>query len=147
MARLALPLSLIAAAALAACVGVPETVTDNPPASRTVSGPVTGQPILYTANTPVQGGTPLVPAGTAFKPGNGTIESISIVHIVPLGSPAAAPSASQGASTIGTAGDRLAYRLTIKMDDGSFQAVDQDNRNFAVGDRVALGADGRVIKQ
>jgi outer membrane lipoprotein SlyB len=41
----------------------------------------------------------------------------------------------------------MAYRLTIKMDDGSYQAVDQDNRSFQVGDRVQLTGDGRVMRR
>ena len=42
--------------------------------------------------------------------------------------------------------ERVAYRLGIKMDDGTLQAIDQDNRDFQVGDRVQLTADGRVIR-
>jgi hypothetical protein len=133
MARIALPLSILAAAALAACATPePEQVYR---ASPTI-GSATGQPVLI-ASGPVQPGTVITPATSVFKPGNGVVESIAAVHIVP------APSASTGAS----APERLAYRLTIKMDDGTLQAVDQDNRGFQVGDRVQVAADGRVNKQ
>ena len=55
------------------------------------------------------------------------------------------PTPSSGAGAPG--GERIAYRLTLRMDDGSFQAVDQDNRAFLVQDRVALTGDGRVTRQ
>ena len=133
------PLAILAAATLGACA-VNEQLTDNPPA-RTSGGPVTtvsGQPVLYSSGAPLQGSPVLVPATAAFKPGNGVIESIALVHIVPAGS---VPSASAGAP-----GQPVAYRLTIRMDDGSFQAVDVNNRNFMVGDRISLTGDGRVTR-
>ncbi len=137
MARLAIPLTILAAAVLGACATRDPNYPDRP--TPAAGAPVTsssGQPILYSSG-PVTPGTPIVPATTVFKPGVGTIESISTVHIT------SAASASAGSS----AADRLAYRLTVKMDDGSLQAIDQDNRNFAVGDRVEITGNGQVIRR
>ena len=152
MTRLAFPLTLAAAATLAACAPASNTIAPSgvvTSGSGTVvttgSGAVVGQPVIYAGTTPVAG-QPLVPASASFKAGNGVIESIALVHIVPHGAAPVVPpipSASSGA----TAGERLAYRLTVRMDDGSFQAVDQDNRNFFVGDRIAIVGEGRVTKQ
>jgi hypothetical protein len=36
------------------------------------------------------------------------------------------------------------YRLTIRMDDGTMQYVDTDNRDITVGSRVSLGADRTI---
>jgi hypothetical protein len=101
-----------------------------------------GNPVVYPAAVPTAGAT-LTPSSRAssFRPGNGTVESVALVHILPAPGD---PSASAGAGMP----ERLAYRLTIKMDDdASFQAVDQDNRNFMAGDRVQLTGDGRVMRQ
>ena len=96
----------------------------------------TGQPILYTAG-PVQPGTPIAPVASVFKPGVGTIDSIQVVRIT------SAAQASAGSSQP----DRLAYRLTVRMDDGALQAIDQDNRSFAVGDRVEIRPNGQVVRR
>jgi outer membrane lipoprotein SlyB len=53
-------------------------------------------------------------------------------------------SASTGATLPGS---QSAYRVTVRMDDGTYQAVDQDNRGFMVGDRVSFAADGNLTKQ
>jgi hypothetical protein len=98
--------------------------------------------VVYPAAVPTAGAA-LTPSGSAstFRPGNGVVESVALVHILPAPGD---PSASAGAG----APERLAYRLSIKMDDdASFQAVDQDNRNFMAGDRVRLTGDGRVMRQ
>ena len=149
MARLALPLTLASLTILAAC-GTPEydrgTVSSSAPvvsSGPVVSSPavvtapavVTGQPVLITSG-PVQPGAVIVPT-TPFKAGIGTVDSVQAVHIT------SAASASRGASMP----DRLAYRLTLRMDDGTYQAVDQDNRNFAVGDRVEITGDGQVVRR
>ncbi len=142
MARIALPLSLSALAlALGACATPEDYATTHPapvastsPAATTVVA--SGQPVLISSG-PVQPGTPIVPATNTFRAGHGTIESIAMVHILP------ATSASTGAS----AAQRLAYRVTVRMDDGSMQAVDQDNRGFMVGDQVEITGDGHVIRR
>jgi hypothetical protein len=67
----------------------------------------------------------------------GTVDSIQAVRIT------SAAQASAGSSQP----DRVAYRLTVKMDDGALQAIDQDNRNFAVGDRVEIRPNGQVVRR
>ncbi len=144
MARIAIPLSIsLAALALGACATPADYAATHQPARVATVSPApntvvatTGQPVLI-ASGPVRAGTPIVPAANAFHAGNGTIESIALVHITPYGS------ASTGASLP----QSVAYRLTLRMDDGSLQAVDQDNRGFMVGDRVQITGDGHVIRQ
>lgn len=143
MARFAIPAAL-AAAALAACAA-PERAANDPNSSRNVVGTATGQPLLYAQGGPVAGGQRLVPASSAFKPGAGTVESIALVHYLPVSGGTFVPQASPSAGASGERG--IAYRLTIRMDDGSYQAVDQSSREFLVGDRVAIAGDGRVMRQ
>jgi hypothetical protein len=137
MARTAIPLSILAVAVLGACASRDPNYPDRPTPVATAPAVVaTGQPVLI-ASGPVQPGTVVVPASSVFKPGSGVIESIAAVHITP------APSASAGAG----APERLAYRLTVRMDDGSMQAIDQTAREFNVGDRVSITSDGRVTRR
>ena len=155
MARVAIPLSIAALAALAACTSYDPNYPNTPVSS--TSGAVTapssgttvtssasqiGNPVVYPPAVPTAGAA-LVPSGNAstIRPGNGVVESVALVHILPA---PGNPSASAGTGMP----ERLAYRLSIKMDDdASFQAVDQDNRNFMAGDRVRLTGDGRVTRQ
>lgn len=146
MARIALPLSLFALAALAACA-TPDYGTTATPVVTSSSGTavttassgavVTGQPVLI-ASGPVQPGTVIVPTSNIFRAGMGTIEAVQAVHITPYGA-----SASAGASQP----QRTAYRLSMKMDDGSMQAIDQSNGDFRIGDRVEIRGDGTVIRR
>ena len=39
-----------------------------------------------------------------------------------------------------------AYRVSVRMDDGSLQAIDQESSDFQVGDRVRVVGSGRVIR-
>ena len=78
-------------------------------------------------------GTPVVSASasagaTASRAGFGIIESISLVN----------PPKADGATG--------PYRITLRMEDGSAQTVEVDNRAFLVGDRVRVQADGRLIR-
>lgn len=133
--------ALAVAGALAGCTSYRYEGTAAAPAAapaRTVA--LTGNPVVYTPTTS-PGSTILTPATTTFRAGNGTVESIALVHIVPAGQPNT--SASAGATVPG----QTAYRVTVRMDDGGFQAVDQDNRDFRVGDRVSFAADGTVARQ
>ena len=124
-------LLLASSAALAAC-------TSYDPAYDSRSAPVVTAPGATTtapaATAAVPAGTIVVPAAATYRPGWGTIETITLVRSV--------PSASTGANLP----ERVAYRLGLRMDDGSVQAIDTDNRNFMVGDRVQLTNDGRVIR-
>jgi hypothetical protein len=72
---------------------------------------------------------------SAAAPGTGYIRSIAI-----LPRARAAQSASAGASA-----DPHAYRLYVDMDSGHTQTVDVDNARFMPGQRVQVGADGRVV--
>ena len=131
--------ALLLAGGLAACT----TYTYDPnakAASPAHTAAVAGNPIVYTP-TGTPSSTVLTPATTQFRAGAGTVESVSLVHIVPAGT--LASSASAGASLPG----RTAYRVTVRMDDGGFQAVDQDNRNFIVGDRVSFTGNGELMRQ
>jgi len=144
MARLAVPLSLVSLAVLAACATRDPNYPDRPtpvataPVVVSTGQPVvtSGTPILYSSG-PVAPGTPIVAGASVFKPGMGTVDSIQTVRIT------SAAQASAGSSQP----DRLAYRLTVRMDDGSLQAIDQDNRNFAVGDRVEIASNGQIVRR
>jgi outer membrane lipoprotein SlyB len=48
-------------------------------------------------------------------------------------------SASAGSSSIPV------YRLVVRMDDGTVQTIDQDNRAFRAGDRIRITTDGHVV--
>ena len=148
MARIAIPLSLVTLAFLGACAAPDYPATGAPVVSSSgtpvTSGTpvatgavVTGQPVLVSSG-PVQAGTVVVPATSAFRAGTGTIEAIQAVHVTPY-----TASASAGASVP----TRTAYRLTMKMDDGTMQAVDQTNPDFRIGDRVEMQSDGTVVRR
>lgn len=131
-----LSLILLAALALGACA------TYSP--ARNASTVATAEPGVVVGNA-----TLTVPAGaqitgpsalqTTYQPGFGVIESIALVRYNPP------------AGTASTGGSRppqlIAYRLTARMDDGSLQAVDQENRNFKVGDRIEFASDGRIVRR
>jgi hypothetical protein len=135
MNKLAVLAAGVAAAGLAACTTNRYYDTQPAPAAA-----VTGKPIVYTpTGTPTT--TVLTADTTSFRAGPGVVESVSLVHIVPAGT--AASSASTGATI---AGGQTAYRVTVRMDDGGYQAVDQDNRAFMVGDRVSFESDGRLSR-
>jgi outer membrane lipoprotein SlyB len=54
--------------------------------------------------------------------------------------------AAAGGGTAGRVVDGVAYRLTVRMDDGTVQTVLQDSAEFRPGDRVRLTGDGKVIR-
>ena len=83
---------------------------------------------------------PVYPVAS-YRPGFGIVEAIALERFAS----ARTPSAGAG-GTVGHAIDRTGYRLSVRMDDGSVQTIAQDNRDFRVGDRVQLTADGRVIR-
>ncbi|HEX7250936.1 MAG TPA: hypothetical protein VF262_11185 [Burkholderiales bacterium] len=140
MNRLALLAAGVAAAGLAACTS--NRYYGEAAAPRAAAAPVVnGKPIVYApAQSPTS--TVLTSQTTTFRAGPGTVESVSLVHIVPPGT--LTSSASTGATLPGS---QSAYRVTVRMDDGTYQAVDQDNRGFMVGDRVSFAADGNLTKQ
>jgi hypothetical protein len=120
MIRFALPVCMLAAIGMAGCT----TYYDPPPSTPVTSA--SGAPVVTTA-----------PSASAYRPGVGIVESISLVTL-----PA---SASAG----GTAAPAAAgpYRVTTRMDDGSVQTILLNNRAFLVGDRVQVASDGQLVRQ
>ena len=99
----------------------------------------------YDAPPPVAVKNSNVPAPTAsssaWKPGGGVIQTISLA-------PAVSPeSASAGGTAPSAVTGRGAYRMTLRMDDGSVQTLVVDNRAFLVGDRVEVSPEGRMTRQ
>ena len=71
-----------------------------------------------------------------IRPGLGFVESVAVLPH------ARAESAAAG----GSASDRNAYRLFLRMDNGGSQTIDQDNPTFMAGERVEITADGRIVR-
>ena len=147
--------AICGAAALAACSTYDPNYTASPPNPDPL--PMQYGSIVVPANTvAVPAGTVIVPPGSTvavspntisvpagttgalrFDPGNGRVESVNLVNLV--------PSASAGSSTPALA--RSVYRLAIRMDDGVLQMLDQDSAAFRAGDRVEVTRDGRIIRR
>lgn len=143
MNKLAILAAGVAAAGLAACT-TNRYYDTTPPQAAAPAPAVTGKPIVYApAQSPTS--TVLTSQTTTFRTGPGTVESVSLVHIVPSGTDLSTASSASSGATL--PGGQSAYRVTVRMDDGGYQAVDQDNRGFMVGDRVSFGADGRLTRQ
>ena len=131
--RLALPLTLAAAATLAACGGY-ETVTpvySTAPSTVVVAQPAVAGTVIYpsTAYVPVPAGavgsTVVLTQPLPLRPGFGKVDGITTVvnaNNVPTGM----------------------RRLTLRMDDGSFQVVDTSGPHIAVGERVEITADAMI---
>jgi hypothetical protein len=79
---------------------------------------------------------PQPPASSAKRPGDGLIESISLV----------APPASAAAGGTAPPAPTGPYRVTVRKDDGAVQTFTVDSRAYLVGDRVQVSADGRLIR-
>jgi hypothetical protein len=129
MSRLRLSLCTLAAFGMAGCT----TYYDPPPP---VAVTTTGAPVTSAASN--------IPAPTAsasaWKPGVGVIQTIS------LGAPPADASASAGGTAPSAVTGRGAYRMTLRMDDGSVQTLVVDNRAFLVGDRVQVSPAGSMTR-
>ena len=123
MSRLRLSLCTLAAFGMAGCT----TYYDPPP-------PVA---VTTTTGAPAASASAGSSVASAWKPGVGVIQAIS------LG--AAQASASAGGTTSSAVSGP--YRMTLRMDDGSVQALVVDNRAFLVGDRVQVTPEGRMIRQ
>ena len=74
---------------------------------------------------------PQAAAPLALRPGNGTVQSVASTSV---------PSAAAGAST-------PAQQLTLRMDDGTTQVVTYQGAVLQPGDRINVGADGRIARQ
>jgi outer membrane lipoprotein SlyB len=137
MKRLAIPLSILAAATLVACS------SNRSPAPSTISSaaPIVPQKVTYRPGTGVVQNVLLAPApisavsgGTATGASGHVAGPSSTVRPEP---PVGVPSSSSG---------RL-VRLAIKMDSGGdLQYIDTDSSQFTKGTRVELTPDGMIKK-
>jgi hypothetical protein len=131
-----LALTLAAVATLAACGGY-ETVTPVYSASATAPAVVVAQPaVAGTVVYPSTAYVPVVPSGAVgstviltqplpLRPGFGKVDGITMVvnaNNVPTGM----------------------RRLSLRMDDGSFQVVDTTGPAIAVGERVEITMDSMI---
>jgi hypothetical protein len=139
MKKLAIPVSVLALAALGAC-----STANEPYGSRPVSAHE----------------APIVPQAVSnYRAGRGTVENV-ILAPAPMGSAYGGTATGASGHVAGTsATDRpeprvgvpsssagRLNRLTIRMDDGSTQYIDTDSNEFARGTRVELSAD-RTIRR
>lgn len=130
MIRFALPLCVLAAIGMAGCT----TYYDPPPPTPVTSA--SGAPVVTTApSAPAVAAAP----ASAYRPGAGIVESISLVSVPAAGSASAGGTARPAASG--------PYRVTTRMDDGSVQTILINNRAFLVGDRVQVASDGQLVRQ
>ena len=148
MARFSAAIPLFALAGLTACAtyddfGTP--VASAPTATGAIvavpSATVTVPAATVTVPAATVPGTAVVaaaPVAVPYRTGYGVIESVSIVRL----NPPVLASASAGSSSPIT----NAYRLSVRMDDGSVQTIDQDNRAFQAGDRIQITSDGHVLR-
>ncbi len=153
MARIAVAIPVLALAVLGGCETYDEGYRTGPPVA-SASIPATSGAIVTVPSAVVTGpssavvatpGVAVVPAPgpavvpaptTSFRTGYGVVDSVSQVRVVPP------TSASAGSSSP----PFTAYRLTLRMDDGTMQTLDEDNRSFMIGDRVQITSDGHVIR-
>lgn len=130
--KLAFALSGLALAGLVGC----STYEPTPSGAVATTG---GSPVTSPGSSvpPVAAAAP-APATTisAFRPGFGIVESISLVTL-----PASA--SAGGTLPAVTSGP---YRMTLRMDDGAIQTVISDTRAVLVGDRVQIMPDGRLVR-
>ncbi|HZQ72860.1 MAG TPA: hypothetical protein VFB08_08080 [Burkholderiales bacterium] len=92
----------------------------------------------YRASTARPAPVAATPAGT-YRLGTGVVEAVSLLPAPLIGERASA-------STGGSLPPHAAYRLSVRMDDGSVQVIDQDSRDFQVGDRVRITGSGRALR-
>ena len=137
MTKLALPLSILAAATLVACR------SNRAPAPSTISS-----------------AAPIVPQKAAYRPGTGVVQNVLLA-------PAPLASATGGTATgatghvasttaneqpeprvgVPSSSTGRLVRLAIKMDSGGdLQYVDTDSSQFTKGMRVELTPDGMIRK-
>jgi hypothetical protein len=107
--------------------------TADRPGTGAVQGGQAAEPQIATP-APVSTPAP-APPGRSYRPGIGTVESASIVSLPSL----------QSAAGGGTTGPTMGYWL--RMGDGTAQSVVQAGERFAVGDRVEITRDGRLIRR
>jgi hypothetical protein len=130
MTRLAIPLSILALAALGACSSAPQGTSGRPIASHEA---------------------PIVPQAMSYRAGFGTVDSV-LVAPSPMGAsrggtatgasshPAGTSATDRPEPRVGTPSSSAGRlnRLTVRMDDGSVQYIDTDSNEFPRGTRVEL---------
>jgi hypothetical protein len=87
----------------------------------------------------------------AYKPGTGVVENVRSARVaIPGGS---LPGSAAAGGSVGTPLKRMAeprwvdgYQLTLRMDDGTTQAITQNSDAFRIGERVQVTPEGRVLK-
>lgn len=82
---------------------------------------------------------PPVPVGE-MRPGYGVVESVMPVRLA-----ARERSAAAGGSAASSPATRTAYRITVRMPDGTLQQRDLDQPEFRPGDHVLLTNAGDVL--
>jgi hypothetical protein len=75
-----------------------------------------------------------------MRPGYGVVESIAEVRVV-----SGERSAAAGGSAAGQKAGRPAYRVGVRLADGTLQYRDLDKPEFKVGDNVLLTNAGDVV--
>jgi len=78
----------------------------------------------------------------AFRPGIGTVENVQPARVAIPGGTAPKTPLQQMTAPRWMEG----YQLSLKMDDGTAQAITQDSDAFHMGDRVQVTPEGRVLK-
>ena len=78
----------------------------------------------------------------AFQPGNGTVENVRQARVQIPGGTAPATALKRFTEPSWMDG----YQLSLRMDDGTTQAITQDSAAFHAGDRIQVTQNGRVIK-
>ena len=94
------------------------------------------------ANAVAGGAEPVVKPVPAqdMRPGYGVVESVQEVRVV-----SGERSAAAGGSAAASAAGRPAYRVGVRLADGSLQYRDLDRPEFKVGDNVLLTNAGDVV--
>jgi outer membrane lipoprotein SlyB len=78
----------------------------------------------------------------AFRPGTGTVENVRDARVAIPGGTAPKTPLQEMAKPRWMDG----YQLSLRMDDGTIQAITQDSSEFHPGDRVQVTQEGRVLK-
>jgi len=78
----------------------------------------------------------------AFKPGSGTVENVRQARVQIPGGTAPSTTLKRFTQPSWMEG----YQLSLRMDDGTTQAITQDSDSFHAGDRVEITQQGRVLK-
>ena len=78
----------------------------------------------------------------AFRPGTGTVQSVRDARVAIPGGTAPKTPLQEMAKPRWMDG----YQLSLRMDDGTMQAITQNSSEFGAGDRVQVTQEGRVLK-